>query len=335
MPDRSLFLARSCFRGLIGALLIVATAAAAEPDSSVAIELNRDDAEGRLTIRLGGHDALTYSYGRDLDLVHYFPVLSPSGKSMTIEHPDPYPHHRSFWFADRVRLEGQRALDVYNGFYTRQELPDIGMRFRDRVRHVEFLGTEARPGQAVVCSKLVWEMDFDKPVLDETRKLRAVQLKDGEYFLDLEFVLTASYGEVSFTSDATHYAWPYVRMSPEFSVDQGGRMTNSEGGVNEAGTNGKVARWIDYSNTVGGVTEGLAIFSHPQNEHPHTWLTRNYGCFGPRRIEAKSGKPFVLKPGESIRQQVGVLVHRGDVETGQVAERYQEYAEGQAVSAAR
>jgi hypothetical protein len=117
-------------------------------------------------------------------------------------------------------------------------------------------------------------------------------------------------------------------MSPAFSVQQGGRMTNSEGGINQAGTHGKPATWIDYSNTVDGVAEGLAVFSHSDNEHPHTWLTRDYGTFGPRRADPRHGKPFVLKKGERLRQRVGILVHRGDVEGGKVARRYEQYVSG-------
>jgi hypothetical protein len=71
---------------------------------------------------------------------------------------------------------------------------------------------------------------------------------------------------------------------------------------------GKPGRWVDYSNTVNGVTEGLAVFSHTDNPPPHKWLTRNYGCFGPRRI--------------------GVLVHTGGVTTGTVAEPYHQYIQG-------
>jgi hypothetical protein len=118
-------------------------------------------------------------------------------------------------------------------------------------------------------------------------------------------------------------------MTPEFSVDQGGTITNSEGGVNQKETNGKPASWVDYTNTVEGRTEGLAVFSHSDNEQPHWWLTRDYGCFGPRRIDAKSGKPFMLKKGESLTRRVGVLVHCGDVTTGKVARRYEMYLQGE------
>jgi hypothetical protein len=147
----------------------------------------------------------------------------------------------------------------------------------------------------------------------------------GEYLIDMQFKVHAAYGDVVFAGDWIHYAWPLVRMHPQFSVDKGGRITNSEGGINQKGTNHQVARWVDYSNQVEGVAEGLAIFSAPDNEHPHRWLTRDYGTFGPRRVDAQSGTHFTLKKGESLKQCVAILVHSGDVSGGRVKERYQQY----------
>jgi hypothetical protein len=71
-----------------------------------------------------------------------------------------------------------------------------------------------------------------------------------------------------------------------------------------------------------------AIYSHSENEYPHKWLTRDYGTFGPRRPDAQSGKPFTLAKGQSIERRVGVLVHSGDVKSGNVAELYKRYCEG-------
>jgi len=299
-----------------------------DPDASGRVRFDRDDAAGRLRVLVDGNEALVYQYGADCDLVHYWPVRSPSGKSMTVRHPTPYPHHRSFWFADKVQLDGGRDVNFYGALYSCQDRKNPKPPFRDHVRHVEFLPVEEEPGEAVVTSKLVWEMDGDKPVLDELRRMCVVALGDGEYFLDLTFTVTASHGDVTFTSDAVHYAWPYVRMDLAFSVEQGGTITNSEGGINQAGTHGKEAKWIDYSNTVEGQTEGLAVFCHPDGDPSPKWLTRDYGCFGPRRPDAQSGKRFTLAQGESLQQRVGVLVHRGDVKTGKVSERYAAYRAG-------
>jgi hypothetical protein len=328
--------AARCVGALMLAVLISGAASiarCAETDSgrSIPIEFKRADAKGQLHVLIGDKEALVYCYGKDVDLPHFYPVHSPSGKSMTVEQTEPYPHHRSFWFADTVQLEGQRQASFYNALYS-----GVGDKkspkppFRDRIRHVAFTRPDGlNKGDAELGMKLIWEMDEGKvAVLDETRSIRVVALGGGEYLLDLSFTLTANHGDVTFRSDAVHYAWPFIRLNDDFSAKGGGLLVNSEGGTGQSNTNMKMARWVDFSRSEASDAEGLAMFSHPSNEHPHAWLTRDYGCFGPRRVEAKSGKPFTLKRGESIHTRAGVLVHRGDVKSGRVAERYQAYAEG-------
>jgi hypothetical protein len=295
-----------------------------------AIEFNSDEAHGRMQILIGGREALVYVYGTNVDLPHFFPLRSPSGKSMTVEQTEPYPHHRSFWFADTVQLEGQRQASFYNALYSGSgDKKNPQPPFRDHIRHIEVTSRRSGDVQAELDAKLLWEMDAGKiAVLDETRHLRIVALGSGEYFLDLQFTLTASYGDVTFRSDAVHYAWPFIRLNDEFNTTGGGMLVNSEGQTGQTNTNMKVARWVDFSRTGAKDAEGLAMFSHPANEHPHAWLTRDYGCLGPRRVESKSGKPFLLKKGETLRTRIGVLVHTGDVKSGHVAERYQAFAEG-------
>jgi len=309
---------------LLSAFLIPLPPALFAADSRV--ELRRDDAKGQMAVLVDGREALVYQYAADLDMAHFYPVRSPGGKSMTVQHPNPYPHHRSFWFADKVRLADQRPVEFYAALYTGKDRRSPP--FRDHIRHVEFIDGPAEKDRAEITMKLVWEMDGNKPVLDETRRMRVVALGDGEYFLDITFTLTAVHGDVTFVSDAVHYAWPYIRMNTAFSVNGGGRMTSSQGGVNQQGTHNQLARWIDYSNTVEGETAGLAIFTAPDSPQPSRWLTRDYGTFGPRRPDARSGKPFTVAKGESITQRIGVLVHRGDVKAGAVAERYRRYVGG-------
>jgi hypothetical protein len=291
-----------------------------------AVELKRSDAEGMLQVLIEGREAFAYRYGKQVDLPHYFPVRSPSGKLLTVQQTEPYPHHRSVWFADKIQLAGEAPVEFYMALYTRQETNDPAAPFKVQIRQAEFLPMPDSGGPEIR-SRLVWEADLGrKPMLDEERTVRVLPLGGGEYLLDMTFTVTASYGDVTFRSDAVHYAWPFVRMHPQFSVSNGATLTSSEGGVNEKQTHNQVARWVDYSNTVDGQTEGLALFSHSDNEHPHRWLTRDYGTFGPRRVDAKSGQPFTLRKGETMRQRVGILVHKGDMRTGRVAERYQDYA---------
>jgi hypothetical protein len=354
-----------CFPLLLLANLPLPVAAAA-PVPQVAIR--QDEAAGRVEVLVEGNVAFAYRFGPEIDLPYYV-LFSPTGKQLTVERTDPYPHHRCFWFADTVQLEGKRKVSFYNAWYSRLAKDDPKSPFNDWIQHVAFdpkaagghnanrqwhqpvpkglatlyaahynyapVGpTEAvmNTSRAVVETKLQWLMDRSVPVLDESRLMTIRALGGAEYFFDVTFVVRASYGDVTFLSDAVHYAWPFLRMTPGFSVDKGGTLTNSEGGVNQKETNMKEAAWVDYSNTLDGAAEGVAVFSHPDNAHPHKWLTRDYGCFGPRRTDEKSGKQFVLKKDESMAQRVGILVHRGDVKSGKVAARYEQYVNGELAS---
>lgn len=310
-------------------LLALCLGAASAWAGAPKVTLHRDDAAGRLAVLIDGREAIAYRYAASLDLPHYWPMNSPGGKNMLVEQTEPYPHHRSFWIADTVRLNGGREISLYNAFYTGQKTGEnaFGPPFRDHIRQVKFTHVDALGTLASINAELVWEMDGSVPVLKETRRLRVEALGEGEYLLDLSFTLTATYGDVEFVSDQVHYAWPFLRLETRWSGDAGGRLTSDSGAEGEEATNLKPARWIDYSNTVEGETAGVAVFQWPDGLE-HRWLTRKYGCFGPRRPDDRSGKPFTLRKGESISQRVGIFVHRGDVVTGKVAERFRLFTEG-------
>jgi len=289
-----------------------------------------DEPAGRMTVLIGGREAVVYQFGDSLDLPHYWPMRSPSGKNMLVQKTEPYPHHRSFWFADTVRPEGSdRDASFYNALYggVKTEAGEYVPPFRDKIRHRSFDRLDARGGRADIEARLVWEMDGGRPVLDERRRLVVHSLGAGEYLLDLTWILTASLGDVLFASDDMHYAWPFLRLATDFSGEKGGKITSDTGAAGQEATNMKPALWIDYSNSVEGIPEGVAVFQWPDGRE-RRWLTREYGTFGPRRPDDRSGKPFTLKKGESITQRVGVLVHNGDAGGGRVRERYKKYVKG-------
>ena len=289
------------------------------------IALERDDAKGQLTVLIDGDAKFAYQYADSLDTPHLWPLRSPSGKLLTAEYPPRklYPHHRSVWIVDRVQLEGQPDVDFYHSWKNQAKPHDPKSPFRHRIKHVEFTRTEVVDGLALVGMKQVWQVNRKTPVLDETCDLVVQPLAESEYLIDLSFKLTASYGNVRFLSDPIHYAWPYVRMHPQFSGDQGGTLVDDAGHTGDEEINKHYARWVDYSNSVDGVTEGLTIFTLPKPRHK--WLTRAYGAWGPRRADKYSGTKFTLKCGKSIGGRVGLYVHRGDAQTGHVAQRYQDY----------
>ena len=316
---------RTALLAVAGAGLLALAACGAGPHVTYA----QDDAAGALAVHIGGREAFVFQYGPAGDLPHYWPMRSPSGKNMLVRKTEPYPHHRSFWFADTVRPEGgERDLSCYNSLNsgTKTEAGDHGPPFRDRIRLVSLPRIEAKNDRAEIVAELVWGRD-GQPVINERRELAVHSLGGGEYLLDLTWTLTVPAGDVQFVSDDVHYAWPFLRLDTAWNGEHGGRITSDSGATGQGATNMKPALWIDYSNTVEGVAEGVAIFQWPDGQE-HRWLTREYGCFGPRRPDDRSGKPFTLRRDESLTQRAGVLVHKGDVSGGRVRERYERYVKG-------
>ena len=290
------------------------------------VKIQRDDQKGQLQVLIDGREAVVYQYGSDVDMPHYYPVRSPSGQLLTVEQTEPYPHHRSVWFADTVQLAGHENASFYIGLYsTDEKKPEAG--FREHIRHVKFLGEETADNKATVKAQLLWEADYGQPARAR-RGSRASGRVAGQGRVSARFDLRAQ-GFLR-RRDISQRRHPLrlalVRMHNQFSVDKGGTITNSEGRTQRKGNAQSAGPWVDYSCTVDGVTEGLALLA-PDKEPPR-FFTRDYGTFGPRRPDAQSGKPFTLKKGESLKQRTGILVHSGDAGTGRVQERYQQYIDG-------
>ncbi|MFW6171694.1 MAG: DUF6807 family protein [Planctomycetota bacterium] len=300
------------------------------------ITIDIDDDAGRLTLTVDGQTAFVYCHGPSVDLPHFNPFNSPTGRAMTVKITEPYPHHRSFWVADeRVRLEGRsKKANIYSSLYSgvkdKEKSKWPVAPYTTRVDHVEFSRVKTQGDSAEFDERLTW-MDGDVKLLDELRHYRVRALGEGEYFLDFSFQLKAAYGDVTITRDTSHYAIPYIRMNDTFNVEQGGgKIVNSEGGINQAGTHNERATWVDYSapRGDGGEWEGMACFIHPSQNPPHLWLTRDYGTWGPRGPQGFHKAKFTIAEGESYDQRVGLLIHNGDATTGNVARRYQAYQEG-------
>ncbi|MGL4942965.1 MAG: DUF6807 family protein [Thermoguttaceae bacterium] len=253
-----------------------------------------DTTRGVTRIVLDGKTLFEYIYDAAVDVPHFYPWHSVSGRSMTVQKTEPYPHHRSFWIGEiDVRLEGHDGkFGNYDALYARQPgavdandpFKKGSPAFKSRTRHVGYENIRREKDSLAWDESLVWELD-GVPIADEKRHYHLLALDGGEYILDLSVNVVASYGNLKVRCDQTHYAWPYIRMNDTFSVDVGkGKIVNSEGGENQAGTNMRPASWVDYSApTPSGDWEGVAMFLHPSQKPPHLWLTRDYGTWGPRR----------------------------------------------------
>jgi hypothetical protein len=84
--------------------------------------------------------------------------------------------------------------------------------------------------------------------------------------------------------------------------------------------------WCDYSGTRNSVTEGLAIFQHPDNRwYPAPWFTRDYGFFSPTPMNWLPGDQLDLPKGEKLTLRYRVVVHAGDARQANIASLFDAY----------
>ena len=269
--------------------------------------------------RINGREVLRYQYHRRWALPHIWPLISPSGKSMLVQKTSPFPHHRSLWLADKLRLADGPVIDYYHEWKNLidPKRPELG--HHSYIRH-DALSIQTNGPQCSLASTDSTWIARGEPVMKQICTYAVSDLGHREYSLHMKWEWIAAYGDIHFHSDWVHYGWPFIRMSKAFCGTSGGTIVSDTGARGQADTNKKVAKWIDYSNTVDGVSEGLAVFV-PDDGRPRRWLTREYGTFGPRRPKLFDGTKFVLKEGEVLQGEVEIVVHRGNAKTARIGHR--------------
>ena len=100
-----------------------------------------------------------------------------------------------------------------------------------------------------------------------------------------------------------------VRIADNFCVDNGGRMIDAEGRLNEQGIMDQSGAWVDCQGRVGDVTAGILI-TQPANRRPIAWFARDYGLIGVNQFRTEGDLP--LKPGVPYELDVIFAAHDGD-----------------------
>ena len=122
-----------------------------------------------------------------------------------------------------------------------------------------------------------------------------------------------------------------VATSMDVTSKKGGKITNSEGLTDDA-TWSKAAKWVDYVGPVAGETIGITILNHPTSfRYPTTWHVRTYGLFAANPFGGKDFGPkalgdYVINPGQSIRFDYRVIVHKGDTASAKPGASFEAYA---------
>ena len=242
-----------------------------------------------------GVELTRYHFGPGLHRPFLFPVIGPSGRSLTrMGHPhDPesHSHHNSVWISHN---------DV-NGtsFWS-----DNG---KGKIRHKRIVKFEDADEHASLIAENEWVNSEGKVLLLERRQITTFPLPNDEWLLTIDMEFKANDGTV--TLGKTPFGMIGVRMAKTIGVnDAGGKIRNSEGAVNEKEVFWKNARWVDYSGAITNEKlEGITLFDHPDNpNYPACFHVRNDGWMG---ASLTFDGPREIRPDKPLQLRYGLYVH--------------------------
>ena len=292
------------------------------PEPVVAIE--KEEGQDALDIRIYDKLFSTYHYSKEYKKPFLWPVIAEGDVGITRDFPmgekdltDDHPHHKSFYV----------AYGNVNGVDCWGEGENSGFQVTQDVKWGS--------GQAYgwITATNLWQSKEHETVLTERREYRFYAGPEKARLVDVEVTFEATHGDVLF-GDTKEGGIVTVRMRDTMTEEEGGTITNAEGGVGAGACWGKPAAWCDYSAPVDDVgVRGIAIFDHPTNlRAPTRWHVRDYGlmganCFGLSHFVGEGANgDYLLKAGDTLTFKYRVYVHSGDVKEAAVAGRYADYA---------
>ncbi|MBI3881145.1 MAG: PmoA family protein [Verrucomicrobia bacterium] len=272
----------------------------------------------QVSIQRDRQEIARYHYGTNLHRPFVFPLIGPSGISLSrLGHPrDPqtHSHHNSFWVAHH---------DVNGTTFWGDAGKNAGRIVHQRM---EPLLDDAGEVASVIANN-AWINESNVVVMFERRQTAIQLLPDNEYFVLLDLEFAPPKGAKAVTFGKTSFGLAAVRMAKSIGVhDGGGVMRNSAGGVNEKEIFWKPAKWCDYSGViVSNVVEGITLMDHPLNpNHPTVWHVRDDGWMG---TALTFDAPRVIEPGQTLHVRYGLYVHRGMPAVNKLEERWRQFTE--------
>jgi hypothetical protein len=253
-------------RALLPLLLLIPFTAAAASDPA-AITIHKE--AGRLHLLAGGQSLATYVWA-DLALPrpYFCDIFAPDGTRLTRNYPpDPV--------ADAGNADHP---DFHPGLWL--AFGDLGgqdfWRNKARVRHVEFLEPEKVPdGARAFAVRNVYEPLAAGAPLCEEICTYTILASPGSTLLLMDSAFTSA---APFTFGDQEEMGLGLRLATNLTPKHGkGRLRNSLGGEQEAGTWGKAADWCAATAPGKAGLAGVLLAPHPGNFRKSWFHTRDYG----------------------------------------------------------
>jgi len=263
----------------------------------------------QIVVTVNGKLFTCYKFAGSQKYPYFWPVNGPlTGRSITTETSEPYPHHHSLFF----------GCDRVNGGNYWQEANEQGQILSQGPKIITASGQ-----QIVFADTCLWKQPGQEPVIEDTRQITISAPSETLRIIDFKITITPL---VDIEILKTNHSLFSARVVPELSVQSGGTVINAEGDTGEKGTFGAASAWCDYSSMRNELTEGIAILQHPANRwFPSKWFTRDYGFFSPTPMNWLEGDKLNLAKGETLTLEYRVIVHAGDAKIANIAGLFDQY----------
>lgn len=264
----------------------------------------------KTSFQLDGNEIFAYNHKNIKSRPYIFPVIGPSGRLITrIGHPhDPrgHCHHYSIWL-------GHQNV---NGVNFWEESHQSGKQVPQNI-----LELEDSDEFCSMTASVNWQGRNGTVLLSETKKISLHPIENGQYLIELGLNFKAV---SKLRLGKTPFGFLGVRVAKTMGVhDGGGRITNSEGQINEDEVFRKTARWCDYSGPASPEEwNGISVIDSPLNlNHPPKWHVRNDGWMCPSLFLDEG---IDLTQDEELKLKYRLLIHKDEVDPSMIEEQYKE-----------
>jgi hypothetical protein len=262
-----------------------------------------------LQVTIGGQPFARYHFGTEAITRPFFESIhAPDGTQVTRNHPpvegvdltDHPTFHPGLWLA----FGNLNEADSW--------------RNKDRTRHVGFVEEpQGGPSRGMFAVRNRYEKG-GTVIGEETCRITVLVRPSGHLIVwDSEF--RPAGGDLIF-GDQEEMGLG-MRVATPLAVVKAGRITDSEGRVNESQVWGKQADWCAYGGEIGGKRAGVLLMPDPENFRRSWFHARDYGLlvanpFGKNAFTRGEKSRVVLKEGDTLRLRFGVLFWSGSPDLG-------------------